>query len=370
MEERRPRLRMVWLTVPVLAFAVMAVLARPALERAYLLGASESAETTLRLTVEGLNGAVSRFEPLPALIADRPVLHDLLHDPGDATLLADVNEQLRQTTSRIDASDVYLMAPSGLTIAASNYRKDTSFVGQSFAYRPYFTEALLGGTGRFHALGTTSGERGVFFAAPVLEGQQVLGVVAVKFTVEAFEDAWRSSGQDVLVSDRNGVVFMASREAWLFRTLAPLSPTARSFITLTRQYPEDRMRPLGQDVTPLEGPVERWEIAGEGFAGRSEALRGHDFTIHVLTAAAPAGRQAWAALGVAALGFAILGLVATVFLMRRARILERMEHQRQRETIPRGAGGRTHQGSEPGGGGAHGRRDPAPDYAEAACSGG
>ena len=66
--------------------------------------------------------------------------------------------------------------------------------------------------GQFFALGTTSGERGYFIAAPVLDDARITGVVAVKFTVDAFEESWRSGPDEIIVTDLNGVVFMSSRE--------------------------------------------------------------------------------------------------------------------------------------------------------------
>ncbi|MEM9031283.1 MAG: ATP-binding protein [Pseudomonadota bacterium] len=333
LEDRTNARRTAILAVLVLALVAALLFLRPAIERASLMRASESVSAALRLTAQGLNDAVRRYEPLPSLISDLPELRRLLGEPMNDSLLRTVNEQLRHIAQRLDASDVYLMDVSGLTIASSNHFKENSFLGKRFAYRPYFTQALSDGTGRFHALGTTSGERGVFFAASVRDRDMVLGVVAVKFTVGAFEEAWQASGQDVLVSDRNGVVFMASRPDWLFRTLAPLSQEVRDAIAATRQYPLERVQPLGQTQDALGGSVSRWEVAGEGFVGLSEALHGHDFTIHVLASSVPARTQSWAALGILALGLALAGLLVTVVLMRRARILERLESQRLRENM-------------------------------------
>lgn len=170
------------LAVAVLLSGLVAVAAFPRIERYFLTEAAERAAATLSLTVEGLNGALRRYAPLPALVAERPDLAALLRQPENTALQARINEDLRQTAYAIGASDVYLMDISGLTLAASSYRKTLSFVGRSFSYRPYFTQALDGGLGRYFALGTTSGERGYFYAAPVEDNARITGVVAVKFT--------------------------------------------------------------------------------------------------------------------------------------------------------------------------------------------
>jgi two-component system C4-dicarboxylate transport sensor histidine kinase DctB len=57
------------------------------------------------------------------------------------------NELLRQSALSLDVSDIYLMDLRGATLATSNYRSDWSFLGRSFAYRPYFTDAMSEGSG-------------------------------------------------------------------------------------------------------------------------------------------------------------------------------------------------------------------------------
>jgi two-component system C4-dicarboxylate transport sensor histidine kinase DctB len=187
------------------------VLLLPALERIYLGQLGKREASTLTLAVEGLTGSLRRFEALPGLIAERPDLARALRDPSDTALIDRVNDELHLTAEEVGLSDIFLIDPTGLTIAASNHWKALSFVGQNFAYRPYFTGALAGERGRFFALGTTSGERGYFFAEAVRDESEILGVLAVKFTVDAFEDAWRDGSNEIVVLDDAGVIFMASR---------------------------------------------------------------------------------------------------------------------------------------------------------------
>lgn len=73
------------------------------------------------------------------------------------------------------------MTPHGVTIAAPNHHRPDSFIGQNLTYRPYFTAALVGQKGRFYAIGTISGIRGYYFAAPMRDdGNTTVGVIAVK----------------------------------------------------------------------------------------------------------------------------------------------------------------------------------------------
>ena len=70
-----------------------------------------------------------------------------------------MNRFLEDINEVIGASDSYLMDRNGLTLAASNWQSDRPFVGQNFSFRPYFSEAMKGGKGRYFAVGTTSEKR-------------------------------------------------------------------------------------------------------------------------------------------------------------------------------------------------------------------
>ncbi|WP_349361069.1 ATP-binding protein [Stappia sp.] len=322
----------VLILVAVLAL-VLAAVAFPRLERHYQLQAGLREQDTLRLVVEGLAGALRRYEPLPALIAERPILRDLLRNPDDPELVRQVNESFRQTAFQLKASDVYLMDTSGLTLAASSYRKELSFVGRNFSYRPYFTQALEGGIGRYFALGTTSGERGYFFAAPVEDARRIVGIVAVKFTVDAFEEAWRGSAKRVLVRDLKDIVFMASRQDWHFRTLRPLSETELAEVEVFRQYPLDRLRPLPSTTEPLGDELKLVSLEEEDtgwtrYVAGSLYIPDAGWNVTLLIPTAQARVQAVAVSSIMVLALLLIGLGVAFSLQRRTQLLERIEVQR------------------------------------------
>ncbi|MEM1398588.1 MAG: ATP-binding protein [Pseudomonadota bacterium] len=305
----------------------------PAAQRYFLQRTSDASEATLRIVVEGLRGTLDRFEPLPQLIAERPILIDLLEDPTNQGVLPFVNEQLRLTAMTLGVSDVYLMDISGMTIAASSYRKERSFVGRNFNYRPYFRQAIEGGLGQYFALGTTSGERGYFFAAPVLKNTRIIGVVTVKFNVAQFEESWRGGTSEIIVADLADVVFMSSREDWHFKTLSPLEGSAFSQIAATRQYPLDRLVDLPNRVQPLTERATLMTVEGEDFVLNSTLLPDVGWRILHLTPAGPARTQALLVLSLAGLLILFGALVALILAQRRVRARERAEEERAAKEI-------------------------------------
>jgi two-component system, NtrC family, C4-dicarboxylate transport sensor histidine kinase DctB len=326
-----------WLAVIVLGAVAASLAALPGLERTFLLRAGERSEATLRLAVQGLEGALRRYEPLPALVAERPVLRQLLANPSDTALRDRIDDELQQTAEAVSASDIYLMDTTGLTLVASNHHKELSFVGRSFYYRPYFTEAMDGTIGRYFALGTTSGERGYFFAAPVMEAGAPIGVVAVKFTVDAFEEAWRAGDNDIIVKDQNDVVFMASRPEWHFRALSALSDEALGRIEADRQYPLDRVIELPTTREPLAGRIGLMTIgadgASESFVASTTPIAEAGWQVTILTPTGPARTQALWVMAMVVLVILFAGLIAAIFIQRRARLVERIEAQRATQEL-------------------------------------
>lgn len=333
---RSPRGAFTRLALALLLIVVAGLAVRPSIERIFLDRIAADGQATLKIVVEGLDGTLDRFEPLAKLIAERPILVQLLKEPENQGVLPFVNEQLRLTALTLGVSDVYLMDIGGTTIAASNYRKDTSFVGQNFNYRPYFQQAVDGGLGRYFARGTTSGIRGYFFAAPVIDQTRIVGVLAVKFLVDPFEASWQGGASEIIVTDRAGVVFMSSRPEWRFRTIAPLADDDMARIADTQQYPLDRLIPLEIDASQSDAGPGILAVDGVDYVENSTILFDIGWEVRLLTPAAPARTQALSVLFILGLVALLLALTAAVLLDRRARAREReQEREAAQEELER-----------------------------------
>ncbi len=113
-----------------------------------------------------LESAIAKYQHMPTLLASNDRVRKALRD-GFESDINQLNRELEQINRITEASDSYILNMEGLTIAASNYREEASFVGRNFAFRPYFKDAIRGKPGRYYALGTTSNRRGYYFSYPV-----------------------------------------------------------------------------------------------------------------------------------------------------------------------------------------------------------
>lgn len=288
-------------------------------------------ENILRLAVSGLRGELARYERLPDLMARTRVLSAALAPDASRAEVAAANLYLRHVTRLMGLSDAYVMDRSGTTIAASNFDQPLSFIGETFDYRPYFRDAVDGGTGRFFALGTTSGKRGYYFGVAVYDRARIVGVLALKVDMDAIEDSWRAAEYEMIVTDSEGIVFLASRRDWHFRSVAPLTAQARTRVAATRRYGRQPLQtlPLRQSGMVEGHPLLRLDLDGarREFISVAERMPEADWTVQVLLDTAPARRQAQ--LGAAAALLIVGALLAALmaWMQRRARLRERLSIQ-------------------------------------------
>lgn len=201
---------------------------------------------------------LDRFKDLPKLLSTHPDLLSILPHPDTEANKLRLNQFLEEVNDIIGASDTYLMNRQGLTVAASNWSMERSFIGGNFSFRPYFIDAVTGAAGSYFALGTTSQQRGYFFSYPVYSENEVVGVIVVKIDLNDVEDHWNDPLQDILVTDNDTVVFISTRPEWKFRTLTPLSPEDQQRVKLSLRYGDNPLIPL--DITerkPFAEGVER-----------------------------------------------------------------------------------------------------------------
>ncbi len=156
--------------------------------------------------------------------------------PGD---LAAANAVLDHFKRSLDADVCYLMNRQGVTMASSNRHEPDSFVGQNFAFRPYFTQASEAAPANYLALGVTSSRRGVYHSYPVRgePGGLPVGLAVIKGSIEQVEKELKLfEGEIVWVVDPHGVIFISNPRTCLYHTLQELGAEERGRIAGSRQF--------------------------------------------------------------------------------------------------------------------------------------
>ncbi len=213
-----------WYLVTLAAVAVLLLtgLAMLVLDRAVRVQALEetraAADGQAAILTAGLESELNKFTLVPRVLAGDPEVTALLS--GDEGRRAVLNRRLAALARQTRAAAIYLMDARGLTLASSNWDRSDSFIGSNYGFREYFAGALRGGTGTEFALGTVSRRPGLYLAERVGPADAPLGVVAVKVEFDSLERTWHEAQDVVFVTDRQGIVLLASNPEWRFRTVA------------------------------------------------------------------------------------------------------------------------------------------------------
>jgi len=318
--------------------------ARLAREQA-LSSLTDEAHNELRLSAEGLRGHLSRHDYLAEMLASREVVHRFLATPDKLEAMP-VNRLLDSVRETADVSDIYLLNRQGDTLAASNWQRPDTFIGQNYRFRDYYQDAVAGRLGRFHGLGTSSKARGYYFSAPIWlanhEAQTADGVMVVKLLLDSVEAAWASQSAELMVTDRDGIIFMASREELRLHALHPLSQAQRQALRDSRRYAAAPLPPAGletlerrpdggQIVSFRQGP-----LAGTPYLRLRREMPEFDWQMHILKPLTPVQTAQWQA---ALLAGGLYGMVAMAggYGWQRRRLRREREQfaDRERRTLAR-----------------------------------
>lgn len=287
-----------------------------------------------------VGGILSKYEFLPLAVAQSAEVADLLLHQ-DPARVAQVNDYLKDINARVGAFAVYVLDPQGLVLASSNWQEPTSYVGQNYAFRPYFQQAVHGGIGHFYGIGVSTGEAGLFISQPLRQGGRIIGVVAAKVSLDWIERSWSAPAvvEQIWVTDANGVVILSSIPGLKFTTLAPLSDAQRQQILAQRQFLREPLPAVdhpvreefadGATVVSLTDPAsDRAAPNSKGeFLAVGRSLDPLEWRITVLSDLAPVRAVARNAALAAMLVWALILLSILYARQRRRRIHERLAAQ-------------------------------------------
>jgi two-component system C4-dicarboxylate transport sensor histidine kinase DctB len=288
----------------------------------------EAAEHRLDMLATGLDADLARFDYLPALLEMTPVVPALLGTPTDTRLRDVVNRYLDGVNATAGAEMLYVLDASGTSLAASDWDKPGTTVGQDLSFRPYVIDALGQGRGRFYGVGITSKRPGYYLSYALRRGQSARGVVAVKINLEETERAWRKLPGDVALIDQRGVVILSTRDDLKFRPLLPLDALQRAEVLRSRPYGEATLQPLQwTQKEALDRDVQVIALDGVDQLASARTLRGAPWQLVVLDDLAPLRVAARNAAITASLAMAVLLLVAVALWQRRRAVRQKLANQ-------------------------------------------
>ena len=340
-----PLRRLLILLLPLGLVVIMWQAAQVAREQA-LQTLVREAENELRLSASGLEGHLTRHHYLPQLLASRDEVRRFLasqeqQNPMPLNLLLD---QFRATA---DVSDIYLLDANADTLAASNWHRPNTFIGQNYAFRSYYQDAIEGGRGRFYGLGVQSLERGYYFSAPVwlddiVAGSSPSGVMVVKVLLDTVEESWAAQDAVLLVTDKDDIVFMASHPELRMTAMQQLSEQERQALLTTRRYADEPLSPAGIEVMEARPDGSRLiqfnqgPLANEGYLTLARPMEAYGWDMHILKPFDGIYRAQWLSAAMAGGLYGVIVLASGIGWQRlRLRRERELFAERERQTLAR-----------------------------------
>lgn len=235
----------------------------------------EAAQSRLLLYQRSLNETLERYQHLPFVLARDPLVSDVLTGKSSDLL----NRRLKSFAHEAKLEAIYLMDETGLVLASSNFDEQHSFVGQNYGFRPYFKQALSGSRGNYFGIGATTGRPGYFVSEPVTDGSEdIRGVIAIKLDASELQQTWERGAENVLASNSDGIVVLASNRSWLYGSIRPLLPDRLEAIRQSKQFGAEEIT----DLSWIEADRNSVELDGRMYTYAGEGADFLDWKVHYL----------------------------------------------------------------------------------------
>jgi two-component system, LuxR family, sensor histidine kinase DctS len=294
----------------------------------------DALRSSLDVYALGLRSVATRHSDLPYAVAQHPDVMALLGTGSAAVVTPQVNQYLESLNRHAGADALYVMNLKGITVAASNWNTASSFMGQNYATRPYFQNALEGRRQLFYGIGLTTAIPGLFIAEPVRHAGQIVGVVAVKVSLREIEKAWANLPTPVMLADSRGIFFLGAIDEWKYQSRQPLAAKDIEWVVKHKQYASRDSFPVinwktqqvaGQANYTIESTVEK---QAHRYLALDEALPELGWTLTIMTDYAPVMTARWLTWIFGSLAAGVLYLAWLNWRLREQRLIEH-RHARQ-----------------------------------------
>lgn len=251
------------------------------------LGAQSTTDANLKLAL--LMAVLERPRALPLVLAADAELIGAL-SRADTAATDRLDRKLEDLARETDVSVIYVVGKNGVAISASNWREPTSFVGNDYSFRDYFTKAVASGNAEQYALGNVSKRPGLYLSRRVADANgETVGVVVVKVEFDQLERSWAQSGRPTYVVDKSGIVLITTVPSWRFMATGPIAAEQKASIRDSLQFGDAPLTAL--PFEPADETADKALILSAtmpGSTGRAEFLQvalaapGTNWTLHQL----------------------------------------------------------------------------------------
>jgi two-component system C4-dicarboxylate transport sensor histidine kinase DctB len=175
-------------------------------------------ESRIELIASAVRAEINRQDHLPIVLALDADVRRALTNPQDQAQLEQINHKLQRIITEADTRALYVIGRDGIVLAAASSNPDEVIVGRDLKDRSYFLKALESGRSTYLGVDPVSKRVRYYITEAINEGT-LLGVALVRIEFDALEQAWEHSPERVLITDPDGIAFLASDPALKYRAV-------------------------------------------------------------------------------------------------------------------------------------------------------
>jgi len=150
-----------------------------------------------------------------------------------------VMKSLQAIGQAYKANGAYIVNPDGM-IKSSWDTVGAPLTGVDVKFRPYFKIAMQGKQNIYAAIGTITGRRSLYFAAPVYGevsvNAPIIGAVVARLGLERVDSVLRTWSGPALLLSPQALVFASARKDWVESLAGPCTPERLKAIRTLKQF--------------------------------------------------------------------------------------------------------------------------------------
>lgn len=243
-------------------------------------------EPRVEIIASALRSEINRQDHLPIFLSLDADVRGAVRHPEDTGRLERLSQKLQRMSAEADAGALYVVARNGAVVAAGQFNTDVPVVARNLADRSYILKALESGRSSYLGLDAAS-NRMRYFLAEAISDPEPIGAAVVRIEFDTLESTWARAGEHVLVTDADGVIFLASHPIYKYRRIAGGASAHPASESAPPNYPEGSGKPLGLTVLERRGANAvvklKMENDEEPFFYTALSLPEYGWTIHRFT---------------------------------------------------------------------------------------
>jgi two-component system C4-dicarboxylate transport sensor histidine kinase DctB len=204
-----------------------------------------SSALIINMYKSSLESSIYQYKFLPFILSQNQKIVDIVSGDLNATESGFFLQRIKYATN---VATVFVQDRSGRAIASSNWDSKDSYIGKNYGFRPYFKEAMAGRLGQFYGVGITSLTPGYFISYGLRSGEAIIGAITIEINLSSLEDVWGMGPDEILVHDRNNIIFLSSNKAWKNKTFGDISQIAIDKVDSEKQFVRHLLSPI--DLKP------------------------------------------------------------------------------------------------------------------------